>query len=677
MTSQRPVVSEARSSRSCLTSNLAAPSLVLLLCLAAGSAPAAAADSPPDGQTDAALVGVTVVVENLAPDNGTWLTPFWVGFHDGTFDAFDTGSPAATALERLAEDGNAVPLSSLFASAAAGSVQGVMPADSGLPQIAPGETATRTFVLDSANPASRFVSWAAMLIPSNDAFVGTDDPQSQRIFDSSGSFLGAYVTIAGGDVLDAGTEVNDELPANTAFFGQTTPNTGVDEHGVVHPHPGYNPPGSGGILDDPMFADADFTTPGYQVARITIYRSDTIVTAGPVSGIWGVTGSPYILQGDVTVPAGATLTIEPGVVVYTEAGYGITVHGDLQAIGTAEQPILFTGSGWRGIRIDNATSTSRLEHCTIEHGDRQSTYESGGGIASIDSSLEIRHGTLRHNRAYLNGAAIYCSGGSLLVDDCEIFDNHIEGASSGEGGGISCESSDVEITRSRIHDNTVLTFTYFGATNSRGGGIALRDSGGLVARNVISGNDLNHSGTEAESAGGGIYVNGGAPVLHNNTIWGNRVRYNNHLGGGVYLRGYDARLINNIVAGNVGCGVWFDPGASTTNVAYNDVYGNSEGPFDGGYIPAGLGEITQTNHNGDPSDEAFNILLDPQLVAPATGDFRLMATSPCIDAGDPTAPPDPDGSIADIGALPALVSSIVFADGFEAGDTSAWSATVP
>jgi hypothetical protein len=47
----------------------------------------------------------------------------------------------------------------------------------------------------------------------------------------------------------------------------------------------------------------------------------------------------------------------------------------------------------------------------------------------------------------------------------------------------------------------------------------------------------------------------------------------------------------------------------------------------------------------------FNIFLDPMFVAPYSGDYNLMAGSPCIDAGDPNSPLDPDGTLADIGAL--------------------------
>ena len=97
-----------------------------------------------------------------------------------------------------------------------------------------------------------------MVIPSNDAFVANGSPTAHAIFDESGLFGAMGFSIGGDEVLDAGTEVNDELPENTAFFDQQTPNTGVDENGVVTAHPGFLPVGSGGILDAPMFAEADF-----------------------------------------------------------------------------------------------------------------------------------------------------------------------------------------------------------------------------------------------------------------------------------------------------------------------------------------------------------------------------------------------------------------------------------
>lgn len=46
-----------------------------------------------------------------------------------------------------------------------------------------------------------------------------------------------------------------------------------------------------------------------------------------------------------------------------------------------------------------------------------------------------------------------------------------------------------------------------------------------------------------------------------------------------------------------------------------------------------------------------NLNANPMFLNPALGNFALNVYSPCIDAGNPATPPDPDGSIADIGAL--------------------------
>ncbi|NEP42031.1 MAG: PEP-CTERM sorting domain-containing protein, partial [Okeania sp. SIO2H7] len=52
-----------------------------------------------------------VEVENLGPDGGVALTPVWVGFHDGSFDSYNGGLPSEKGLERIAEDGNTMPIS--------------------------------------------------------------------------------------------------------------------------------------------------------------------------------------------------------------------------------------------------------------------------------------------------------------------------------------------------------------------------------------------------------------------------------------------------------------------------------------------------------------------------------------------------------------------------------------
>jgi hypothetical protein len=212
-------------------------------------------------------VEVIVTIENLAPDHGTYLTPLWAGFHNGAFDLFNAGQAASAGLERIAEDGTTATLASQFLSSGAGTNEATLNA---IGPIAPGARVMKRFVLDANSARNRYFSYASMVIPSNDAFIGNDNPTNHAIFSTNGAFLGASLVVRGGMVYDAGTEVNDEAPANTAFFGQMTPNTGTNENGVVHLHPGFNAPGSGGILDSPMFVGANFTGAGYEVARITV-----------------------------------------------------------------------------------------------------------------------------------------------------------------------------------------------------------------------------------------------------------------------------------------------------------------------------------------------------------------------------------------------------------------------
>ena len=214
---------------------------------------------------------VTVTIENLAPQQGNFQTPFWVAFHNGQFDIYDRDQPATLffpnnpeAVERLAEDGNTAVIAQAFLDQGMGIVE-----DTLLGPIGPGDIVSRDFFLDPLAPTSRYFSYASMVLPSNDAWVANGNPTAHAVFDENGQFVATSFFITGAQVLDAGTEVNDEVPENTAFFGQTAPNTGVDEGGVVTLHTGLNPVGSGGILDTTRFAMADFQQPGYPVVKIS------------------------------------------------------------------------------------------------------------------------------------------------------------------------------------------------------------------------------------------------------------------------------------------------------------------------------------------------------------------------------------------------------------------------
>ncbi len=225
-----------------------------------------------------------VTVENIAPEGGIFHSRTWVGFHDGVFDLFNDGEPAPEFLQRLAEDAITEPtgdfqdtLSTAFAASGAIGVDGTVLGPNGpFLDFLPGDSESLTFNIEDPT-TTRYFSYAAMILPSNDAFFGNENPFAVEIFDENGKFVGADFIITGNQIGDAGTEVNDEIFENTAALGQAAPNIGVDENGVVAPHPGFIP--GGNILT--AFPNGDFTQPNFQVARIRVEKvPEPAATAG-------------------------------------------------------------------------------------------------------------------------------------------------------------------------------------------------------------------------------------------------------------------------------------------------------------------------------------------------------------------------------------------------------------
>ena len=233
-------------------------------------------------------VELKVTVKNMSPTGGLYNTPVWIGLHDGSYDHFNINESASAGIERIAEDGDPSLLSTQFLADMSHGVDGVIfdPAGfSGAPIFDPGNSASMVFDVDPST--QKYLSYATMLIPSNDAFLANDDPMAHHLFDEAGNFQGPISFIVySSQVLDAGTEANTEIDA--AFLNQSAGNTGETTDEGVQIHPGFNgsvanpdaipqnilggTTAAGTVVD---IVKGDFTRADVAMLRITISEART------------------------------------------------------------------------------------------------------------------------------------------------------------------------------------------------------------------------------------------------------------------------------------------------------------------------------------------------------------------------------------------------------------------
>lgn len=344
----------------------------------------------------------------------------------------------------------------------------------------------------------------------------------------------------------------------------------------------------------------------------TVLKENYIDTKAVPFGTWYLSESPYMIYHDITVSDGLTLTIEPGVEVIFTGHYKFNVLGQLLAEGTESDSIYFTSqdieTGWFGLRltaIPSTNDTSKLDYCIIEYGRATGFNEPldnmGGGIFIWEADAVITNSVIRNNSA--SGSGLYSAvGGGIVIGysdavirNCTILRNEAE-----FGGGISIAWCDPLIENCLISDNILTPNSGY---QRESGGIYIYDANSSIINNTIVNN-----------SGGGIDIRLSDPVLVNTIIWGNN----------------DGSYTHNL---------YIDDSQSHPEITYCDL----QGGFDAIAGNGSGGNFTGVYEN--------NIDADPLFVDPGNGDYHLTENSPCIDAGDPAYPLDPDGTISDIGAF--------------------------
>jgi hypothetical protein len=269
----------------------------------------------------------------------------------------------------------------------------------------------------------------------------------------------------------------------------------------------------------------------------------TNIPAGNVSGIWTLVNSPYFVDGEITIPNGETLTIEPGVRIVFTGHYKFNIQGRLLAIGTVNDTIRFTAqdpsTGWHSLRFNNtpgSNDTSKIVYCSLKYG-------------KADTGSDVDR---------CGGAILIKNFSKVLISNCLIDSNMQYGnVSSTGGGGIALWTASPTITNCEFKANTGVfasaIIIYFSSNaliinnhfhNNTGHGLINMGVGSaaLLINNLIENN------TSTGLAHGILHFEGGSSkaIFINNTI------VNNKCGGGAVWEsdGSAPLFFNNIIYGN-------------------------------------------------------------------------------------------------------------------------------
>ena len=437
-------------------------------------------------------------------------------------------------------------------------------------------------------------------------------------------------------------------------------------------------------IDAAWMGDTLLVLPGTYVENIdyngkSIVLGSQLLTTGDTSYV-----SSTIINGNVTIDNAVDSTaVLTGFTIRNSSSRGVTCSGDPTISNLRVKG--HTGGG-----MSFSSSDLSLSHVEVSN----NTYNGdGAGIYITSSSLDITGVTVDGNRtgesSNYEGGGFYIDNSTVVMDSVIVSDNYAGGYGGGlylhdysdvaianssvvndtasyYGGGIYSTNTTLSLNNVQVDSNQVgqhggglfmnndtltavnTTFNYNTSTNSNysGGGMFLNSNGSYVLDECYIQNNT------ADKYGGGVYCSEGSPVFTNVLITDNVLTGSSTNGGGVYTSNSSADPVftNVTIANNtadIGGGYYRgsgDPTFINTIIWYNTA------ASDPSINNVGSGSVTYSNIEGGYTGDG-NIDSDPMFIDASASDYHLTWGSPCIDAGDPNSPHDPDGTRIDMGAF--------------------------
>lgn len=250
----------------------------------------------------------------------------------------------------------------------------------------------------------------------------------------------------------------------------------------------------------------------------------------------------------------------------------------------------------------------------------------GSGIFCRSSAPILRNLVVVDNNGDNNGGGISLYHSSAIIENTRIAEN-----SGVLGGGINITGSEVMISGCIIEANQAYN----------GGGILVYQSFGQLTDVILRQND-------AEVVGGGMRIESQSQL---SLLCVAAIDNSAGVSGGGIEVSHDSNVLMSVmtICGNTG-----ERGGGGLEIR-NESLVTLTNCIHWGNDDAEIEDINMLTSTFSDFQEAVdgngNVIADPLFVDPDNGDYRLTPDSPCIDAGDPLAGLDPDGTRSDMGAF--------------------------
>lgn len=354
---------------------------------------------------------------------------------------------------------------------------------------------------------------------------------------------------------------------------------------------------------------------------------------------------PYRVLGEIVVPTGVTLTVEPGTTVYFVTGARISFNGGrLLAEGQENNRIRFTRYGstgtWNGLQFNGSMLDNRITWAILEYAETDN-----GMVGVYNSSITLEHdyfaNTIRRRVRTLNSSLVvrYC-GFADIYSGAPTLNNlseHIKGDELPPGGHYIIENNIFGTTKG--HNDAVDVASSTGMVIVRnnvfmGSGDELLD---VEADMLIEGNTFQrvHKDQWNTDLGNASTISAGAGktyIVVRNTFYD--LDYAMLLKDGAWAL-FENNTVCNVTAAGINFNVPADPSVNPGRGAavVGSIFWN---------VAATFGNVVQSTEltvNRSIVGSAWlgygtgNIAEDPRLRNPAGGDFTLRPGSPAIGAG--------------------------------------------